>query len=205
MDNNASLIGWLSVWDNQKPGLVSIYHSLCERYGEPHKYYHNLEHVSVCLRAYSDLEDLAEHPFEVAVAIWFHDVIYDPRRRENEDRSVEYAFEKLGQFLMDEQLEVIRNLILVTKHDSEPKNVDEEIMIDVDLVIFGQKPEEFLEYEKNIRKEYSWLSERNYREGRKKLLVRFLDRDYIFYTELFRAKYEEQSRRNLRKSISLLS
>ena len=205
MDNNTSLINWLTTWEIQKPGIDSIYQTICEKYSEPIRYYHNLEHVSMCLTQYSELKNLTKHPFEVAIAIWFHDVIYDPRKIGNEEKSAKYAQETLGKFLEANQIEIIKKLILITRHDSEPQNIDEKIMIDVDLAIFGQPPQKFKEYEQKIRKEYNWVPDKKYKEGRKNLLRKFLDRDCIFYTEIFRAKYEEQARRNLRKSISLLT
>ena len=204
MEDNASLVNWLVIWEKQKPGLEKIYQSLREKYNEPHRYYHNLEHISTCLKEYSDLKDLAKHPFEVEIAIWFHDVIYNTRQRGNEEKSAEYAHDTLHQFVKDKQLEEIQKLILITKHDSEPKNIDEKILIDVDLAIFGQQPEQYNEYEKKIREEYSWIPEQNFWKGRIKLLKNFLDREFIFYTEDFRSKYEEQARRNLQKSISLM-
>jgi predicted metal-dependent HD superfamily phosphohydrolase len=34
----------------------------------------------------------------IQLAAWFHDVIYDPRAKDNEEKSAEYAVASLSQF-----------------------------------------------------------------------------------------------------------
>ena len=63
---------------------------------------------------------------------------------------------------------------------------------------------EFDEYEQNIRREYSWVPEDQFRQGRSAILQMFLDRDSIYLTDFFKGKYESQARENLQRSIDAL-
>jgi predicted metal-dependent HD superfamily phosphohydrolase len=74
----------------------------------------------------------------------------------------------------------------------------------VDLSILGQDGKRFSEYERQIRQEYSWVPEAVFAAKRAEVLERFLARQWIFATEWFREKYEEQARQNLKGSISRL-
>jgi len=75
-------------------------------------------------------------------------------------------------------------------------------LIDIDLSILGKSQREFEEYEKNIREEYSWVPEEQFRAGRQVVLQRFLERDSIYSTDFFRKKYENQAIRNIENSLA---
>ena len=65
--------------------------ALCERllacYREPQRAYHTLQHLGECIDAFDAAIDLAVHPAEVEIALWFHDAVYDVARHDNEARS----------------------------------------------------------------------------------------------------------------------
>ena len=204
MTEYTSLKKWLETWGDQaaNPVLVDLHHDLVYRYSESDRFYHNLNHISMCLQEFAEVASCAENRFDVELAIWYHDVIYDPRRRDNEEMSANYATSVLNELLEREALDDIHELIRLTAHNREPKSIDESIMIDIDLAILGKPLNEFLRYEEVIRREYAWVPLIKYKKGRAELLSRFLRRKYIYYTEHFREKYEEKARDNLSYSIS---
>ena len=107
----------------------------------------------------------------------------------------------------DKIIDRVIRLILTTKHreaDLIQRN-DEMYIIDVDLSILGKPREEFDEYERNIRKEYEWVSDEQFKENRSAILKRFIARPSIYYTDFFREKYEEQAKSNLERSLIQLS
>jgi len=73
--------------------------------------------------------------------------------------------------------------------------------------LMGETPKtalhRYLEYAQAIRKEYSWLSDRDYQQGRKQVLTNFLAREKIYYTDYFYQKLERQARANLAWEIEL--
>jgi predicted metal-dependent HD superfamily phosphohydrolase len=95
-------------------------------------------------------------------------------------------------------------MIESTKHKGKVKDKDTQVLLDVDLTILGKPQEEYLSYIKAVRKEFSHLSDEEYIIRRKHFLGRFLERKKIYYTEFFRAKYEEKARENIRREISQL-
>jgi len=49
-------------------------------YGESHRYYHTMAHINDCLALLEWVKHDIDALQEVAWALWFHDVVYDPTR-----------------------------------------------------------------------------------------------------------------------------
>nr|MBI4156127.1 N-methyl-D-aspartate receptor NMDAR2C subunit [Candidatus Woesearchaeota archaeon] len=179
---------------------------LVSMYSEPQRFYHNMDHVKNLLVELDSVKNpFGLQPDLVELAIWYHDAIYNTRAKDNEERSAQLAYDVCISAQLPETLgKRVKNLILATKHDVVPNGIDARVLIDIDLSILGKSPQEFDEYEKNIRKEYSWVPEDKYREGRSAILKRFLDRSEIYLTDFFRSKYEIQARENIIHSMKKL-
>ena len=206
MSEVTSVKEWLRMWDKdyERLRLVKIHNDLVKEYNETYRYYHNLNHISSCLSDFFNAFDLAINPFEVWLALWFHDSVYDPHRRDNEEQSAMYLDKAIKGLVGNTMLNRITELILATKHSEEPNNRDMKLIMDVDLAILGKPTYEFKQYEKNIRREYEWLSWEKYSRGREIVLRNFLERDCIYHTGYFREKYETKARSNLINSIKKL-
>ena len=76
--------------------------------------------------------------------------------------------------------------------------------MDIDLTILGQSKNDFNKYENQIRKEYDFVSDREFAQGRKKILNSFLSSPRIYKTDYFFKKYEKKARENLNYSIKRL-
>jgi predicted metal-dependent HD superfamily phosphohydrolase len=179
------------------------YARLSNAYSEPHRHYHNQQHIAECLREFDGTRAVAENPALVEAAIWFHDVVYDPRAGDNEERSADWATEFFRGSNASHLGEMVKRLVLVTKHHvaSTP---DEALLIDIDLSILGQPRGRFVEYEQQIRQEYSWVPANLFAENRSAILRRFLERLRIFTTEHFFSRYEAHARENLHWSLEYL-
>jgi predicted metal-dependent HD superfamily phosphohydrolase len=195
---------WVELWG--RIGAVGdplpVYQSLVKRYAEPHRAYHNLGHVQDCLQEFENARSLATDADAVEVAIWFHDAVYDPKAKDNEELSAqlaEYLFQAAD--LLEAFTEKVTRLILATKHDAPPENKDAALLIDIDLSILGQPREKFAEYEAAIRQEYAWADSAEFAAGRCRLLREFLKRPSIYQTDFFRAKYEETARKNVQWAV----
>jgi len=177
-------------------------------YSQPQRFYHNIKHIGNCLVDLDSAKHLTDRLDLVELAIWYHDVIYDTQAKDNEEKSAQLAYDVCMTAKLPEELaKEAAALILATKHRGVPDGMNARILVDVDLSILGKQVQEFDEYEKNIRKEYSWVSEDQFKQGRSNILQMFLHRakkDALYSTDFFRNKYEAQAKRNLQRSIDSL-
>ncbi len=184
---------------------LSVYQELVSLHSEPHRHYHNLQHISECLAEFDALRQLAHEPAAVELAIWFHDAVYNPRAADNEERSAELARQRISAGGGNADLcGSVVALVMATKSHDPSLHPDAPLLVDVDLSIFGKPPERFDEYETQIRQEYSWVPEATFREKRAEILERFLARKRIYNTEVVFVRYEQQARKNLHASLHRL-
>jgi predicted metal-dependent HD superfamily phosphohydrolase len=198
------LLRWRDLW--QRLGAHSapapIFNELVHRYGETHRAYHTLEHIQDCLLQFDQVRNLAEHADEIELALWCHDVIYDPRAADNEIQSAAWAEKILAEGNLSADVSArVQSLILITQHHTPPDWADAILMVDIDLSILGRPPAEFDRYDAAIRQEYQWAPETAYREARVKVLESFLARPAIYQTAWFHDRYEAQARQNLTRAI----
>ena len=189
---------WALAWADL--GLAStskLFDQLLCAYSEPQRHYHSQQHLAECLGLFSQVRHLATHPGEVAIALWFHDAIYDVRGKSNEQQSADWALRVLRGANADTRVQQrVERLIMATKHDATPTDCD-QLLVDIDLSILGANPERFAEYDQQVRAEYSWVPGFIYNMKRKGVLKAFLARSSIYNTSYFRERYEQQARINL--------
>src|SRR5262249_47679488 len=138
----------------------------------------------------------------VTLAGWLHDVIYDTKASDNEERSAEYA-ERLCERLSIPEGRLVASLILKTKtHHVDSNDPDAQVLIDADLAILVARDSAYRAYAAKIRREYAWVPEPDYRTGRRQVLVRFLTRPKIFH---LLGNLEEPARRNIAVEIVRLA
>lgn len=182
------------------------YKRLVGAYSEPHRHYHTLRmHIIDGLDELWKIKSILEKPNEVELAWWFHDIVYKKQSKVNEKRSGQLAYNVcVGSMLSKEFAENTQMFIMDTGHNEDPKTFDGKVIADIDLLIFGRNPKMFDEYERRIRKEYSWVSPEEFKAGRSAVLQRFLKRPTIYYTDIFQEKYEERAQENLKRSLNRL-
>jgi predicted metal-dependent HD superfamily phosphohydrolase len=141
----------------------------------------------------------------VAFALWFHDAVYDTRANDNEEQSARLAVQVLTAAALASPIVArVAACIRVTAHAAEPAQPDEALVLDVDLSILGQPQPAFDAYERQVRQEYVWVPEAEFRVARASILRRFQERPHIYNTGWFRQRLEAQARANLAQSIAAL-
>jgi predicted metal-dependent HD superfamily phosphohydrolase len=149
--------------------------------------------------------DRLRRPAEAELAVWLHDVVYDPRASDNEERSAAMARQMLEEGEVSPAVaDAVGALILATRHAEPPEDHDARYVVDADLSILGATPFEFDRYERQVRQEYFFVSETEWRERRPRILRRFLLRERIFETAEF-ASFEAPARANLERSLRRLA
>jgi predicted metal-dependent HD superfamily phosphohydrolase len=201
---------WVGLTSQYAPApsvIESLFNSIVEHYSASERAYHDLSHIQSLLSLSESVLDKIQNRDAHYFAVWFHDVIYDTRRSDNEEKSAEFAAEALARLGVPERtIAVVREMILATKHHrADDLSWDVKAFLDLDTSILGAPEEIYKEYSRAIRKEYSWVPGFLYRKGRMKVLNDFLDRESIYQTEEIRAKYEAQARHNMAEEIRALS
>ena len=195
---------WESTWN--KLGLVCpdprLFDSVIENYSQPHRHYHTVEHLEECFAKWEELRAQSRHPGEVELALWFHDIIYDVMRHDNEEKSAEWAHRCLrGAGASEELAQRVHTLIMATRRHETRDDVDATILVDVDLSILAAPPDRFREYERQIRAEYAYVPQPLFTQERSKILRGFLNRPRIFNTATFFERYEAKARSNLEDTL----
>jgi predicted metal-dependent HD superfamily phosphohydrolase len=183
------------------PSLADeMFEDICQHYAGPGRFYHTLDHIGAMLETVDGLATFARNLNAVKLAVWLHDVIYDSRASDNEDRSAELA-ERLCEKLSIPEGRVVASLILKTKAHDAGDDVDAQVLLDADLAILGASEAVYRTYAQQIRQEYQWVPEPDFRMGRRQVLQRFLTRPTIFR---LLAHLEENARRNIAAEIARL-
>ena len=184
---------------------VALHHwqELKKAYSTKSRYYHNLSHLTEMVGCFETYKDQLGFPDEVLFAIFYHDIIYKSTRKDNEQKSAEYAVAVLPETATMNKQHIF-DLILATKDHSWNGVEDAKWLIDFDLKILAKDWENYEAYYKQIRKEYSIYPDFMYNPGRKKALQYFLEKESIFQTETFKSLYETQARQNIQKEIDQL-
>jgi predicted metal-dependent HD superfamily phosphohydrolase len=186
------------------PLAEETFADLARHYSHPARHYHDLQHIRNVLDTIAFIQAVADA--SVSLAGWLHDVVYDPRAHDNEERSAEYARHLLRSLGCPEALtwETARLILLTRRHDPDPEDEAGKILVDADLAVLGAEPEEYDRYAEAIRAEYAWVPEGEYRARRSSVLEGFLARPRIFHTEAMFARCEERARENLRRELERL-
>lgn len=201
-ENNALLDRWRALWPVNMAEGDAVYGDLVARYAEPHRAYHTLDHIADCLHRLDEVCSLLARPREAELALWFHDVVYDSRRADNEERSAALAAEALrAAGVGEEAVERIAGLIRLTSHTAAELAGDGALVCDIDLAILGASPEQFAQYDAAIRREYDWVPEDIFRRERARVLAGFLARPRIYHTLYFVEALEQRARANLSAAV----
>jgi len=175
---------------------------LVAAYAAPDRHYHNLAHIEDSLAALTRVENLSPREREIlSAAIWWHDVIYDATRADNEELSAQLAEAHVRKDIADE----VGRLIRLTKtHDVARDDRLGAILISIDLSILGAEPARYDAYAAAIRQEFIHVPETDYRAGRARVLGQFAARPVIFPDAAFAARYDRQARENLARELASL-
>ena len=185
--------------------IENLWTEIEKKYSEKGRYYHNLQHLDNMFSELELVKDKILNFNNISFSVFYHDVIYDATSKLNEEKSAEFAESKLIKLGLNEtDIAEISKQILATKSHQKSEKSDINYLLDADLCVLGKDPETYLDYIKNIRKEYSIYPDFLYKPGRKKVLKHFLELENIFKTEDFRNRYELQAKENIEVEIYTL-
>jgi predicted metal-dependent HD superfamily phosphohydrolase len=201
----ATFIKLLENYTSEKRKADDLWNEIETNYCQKKRHYHSLTHLENLLVELLEIKTSIKDWDTVLFSLYYHDVIYNPLKTTNEEKSAELAANRLQSILAPAP--VIKGCvyqILATKKHASSDDMDTNYFTDADLSILGQQWGVYAEYYKNVRKEYSLYPDLIYTPGRKKVLQHFLQMERIFKTDHFFEKFELQARENIQQELEAL-
>ena len=187
------------------PDLIDI---LKPHYGEEHRAYHTWDHILALLDHFERLE--WHDPMSVEVALFWHDVIYEPLSSTNEADSAAMMREAMIGRADNTLLERAEAIVLATAKHQVPAAADDALaqdcalFLDMDLSILGAPREEFEKYDRAIRQEFIAIPDQVFLPRRRAVMAGFLERERLFLTDTFHQIYDVAARANLTRLVASL-
>lgn len=184
--------------------------ALKDRYAEPQRHYHTWTHISALKRHYDRLSPYLARPSAVLWALYWHDAIYDPMAKDNEEQSALLMLSEGQGHLQPADLDFAATIIRATAKHLVPDGLaledaaDLSFFLDMDLSILAAPDAVFDQYERDVRAEYAAVPEEAFRKGRSAILKTFLARPRLYFTDACAADWEAAARDNLARSIAAL-
>ena len=183
------------------PAFTRLYRA----YGGRDRSYHDRRHVVDVVQRVTRMGRTLPNRTQTALlaAAWYHDVVYVTTRHDNEERSAGDLAKAMRRCGLDRRtIAVAVRLVLATKRHT-PSDLAEKVLVDADLATLSSSPARYAEYAADIRREYGWVPEAAYRDGRAAVLSTFLSRPVIYHTRRMRRR-EAAARANIEREIGLL-
>lgn len=192
---------WKRCADAGQQRTAALFAALEAYYSEPHRHYHTGTHIEDCLSRMDLAAAQLAHPDSVELAVWFHDVIYQPGAADNERRSADWFAEQAAGLLAPERIRRVEDYIMSTTHCEPPADHGAQWVVDVDLSGLGMETDRFQRDGDNIRREFAHLSDAEFIRGQTRFLQNLLHRERIYHTAFFYDLCETRARRNIRNTL----
>ena len=172
------------------------------------RHYHGIRHVAWVVRHVETIA--ADHPVDdvsaTVAAAFFHDVVYDPLRHDNEAESAAMAERAVREIGWPESVcRHVAELVLATAgHDVQGVDRDTAVLLAADLAVLAAEPSRYSDYATAVRREYAHIDEAGWRSGRGAVLRTLLDRPNLFAPELALDEWERRARANLTSELASL-
>jgi predicted metal-dependent HD superfamily phosphohydrolase len=176
---------------------ADVHAQLIAYYSEPQRFYHTLDHIEHCLSLFDKISHELQNPTALELAIWFHDVIYRPGSRSNEQLSAD-LFMALSDGVFDDPFRnTVYQLVMATLHDGgEVENADAKYMVDIDLSSFGMPWAQFIRDSANLRLEMEDMPDDDFYRKQAIFQEKLFSQPRFFKTDYFYENYETQARQN---------
>jgi predicted metal-dependent HD superfamily phosphohydrolase len=193
-------------------GSVETREKIIQHMTEPHRVYHNLNHaIEVAWLGYgsrglldSNIKDLLFHYF----ASFYHDIIYVPGNKDNEQKSANMFVDDmmlLGYKEMNKEdfSDVYTAIIQSADHFNSKHYSTDRVgrFLDYDIWGLGSEPEQYVINSQKLRLEFTDVSDEDWRKGRMEWIDKALDAPSIYRQHTDR---EKTASANLRREFNYL-
>jgi predicted metal-dependent HD superfamily phosphohydrolase len=187
---------------------------ILSHHSEEHRHYHTLVHLGHLLSLSRDAASrhVVRRPDIIDWAIVFHDIVYDPKSKTNEEDSADLFRITMQDALPKSDVDLIFEYINQTKAHDVGGSDDEDLkyFIDWDMSVLGSVDDEYDIYVGKVRQEYIHVSEQDWKTNRGAFLKSVVSGDneqqkkFIFAHEVVRGQLEEQAMKNMERELATL-
>ncbi len=170
-------------------------------YSQPHRRYHNLEHINYLLSA---LTVVPQPSPALLMAAMYHFFFYDAAAEDNEKRSADYLKTKLQAAGVNNNfIDSVVSIMLapVNSVDMTFASVEAQHLADADMSIYGESPDVYNRYVAAVREEFGNIGDFAWYQMRSRFLLSLLKQVRIFHTEEFHSKFEKHARANMANEL----
>jgi predicted metal-dependent HD superfamily phosphohydrolase len=168
-------------------------------YDEPHRLFHNWDHIAYGLDIFKKLDTGTT---EQVIAWLFHDIIYDPTKRDNEALSGQLARKFIKENGDDNIISLGDVSIIINDTMTHIPTVPiSGLVLDIDMSSLADN--DYNEFERQrllAAKEYAFFGKDVVMAGTKAFIIKTLNQDRIFTTDYFKPM-ESVARSNLKKYL----
>jgi predicted metal-dependent HD superfamily phosphohydrolase len=177
---------------------------LLERWSHVKRHFHNLRHLADVLTRVDELASEAPHAELVRLAAYYHGAAFGPlellgvaSHSTDERSSAELAeSELIGLGVPDAHAQRVASLI--SSLASPPKKLDGDAvaLCDAELATLAVEPQKYKQYLVELREEYHQVSDYEFLQGRRRVLLQLLERAHLFNGAQGR-QWESAARENM--------
>lgn len=184
---------------------------LTNYFEEESRHYHTFQHISELV----ELTEIHRHMIQnipaVMLAIFFHDIVYNPKSSFNEDDSNDIFLQfvvECNSCNVSKHSNLVFSMIDMTKRhvmSDDEYNFDMKFFRDIDMAILGSDKVRYAEYAAQVRQEYMFVDFKTYCLKRSEFLESCLSSTSpLFCTELFLFEKGKRALSNIRWECDML-
>ena len=168
-----------------KYGIKANVSMLLDMWNESHRSFHTLDHLNDIIdqinESYGDGKIDEQQKEKLYLTALFHDIVYEPTRQDNEERSADFFMSLCNEKTQD--ILDIRDAILDTKtHQSSTPLA--ETFNKFDMNIIERDFDQLLNWEHGIHEEYKVYGDDAYKAGRLQFIGSLLNKYPMNYENL---------------------
>lgn len=197
------------------PVLEAEARDLISRWNERGRALHNTRHLIKVLARIDGIASTAHDPDVLRIALWYQGaflnrgmdlLLCNTDTIDQTHVAFDHASARLTALGVNEDVIArIRELMFdLARHRAALGDVDGQVLVDADLGLLAESPQEFKRYREALREECSDLPDVDFARGRRALVRRLLARDRIFCSPLAES-WEEPARANLEVELAKLN
>ena len=195
-----------ALFSSDKELAITYWKAIEKNYSGKRRHYHTLQHLENIYAALYPVQHQIDNWSTLLFTLFYHDIIYNPLRADNEEQSAIAAEKALQKLTVPaDMIADCKAQIMATKSHELSTSSDTNFFTDADLCILGSPWAEYEIYSNNVRREYAVYPDLLYKPGRRKVIHHFLQQERIFKTAHFYTVYEKEARNNLSRELGKLS